>query len=106
MTTLTILDHEGDTTLTWDPQNPEETAAARDTVLDLKKQGYAFFLVDGNPADEVTAGQGTLIVRKLTAQEVLEPEPEPEPEPAALAGRPRKGRPRKQVIATRPISGG
>jgi len=108
LTTLTILGHEGDSTLTWNPQDPQEVAAARLTVLDLSKQGYAFFLVDGTPADAVTAGQGTLIVRKLTPEEVVEPPAEKPPPDAASPPRRRgrKGVPNNTVVATRPIAGG
>lgn len=113
MNTLTILDGSGDTTITWDHDDDAAREEARRTVADLKEKGYAFFLVDGSPADEVSAAAGKLIVRRLTAEEVTAPLPEPEPEatePGAVDEtsaliRPR-GRPRKQVVATRPIQGG
>lgn len=110
-TELIVLSHEGDTTITWDDGDEKAREEARQTVADLRRQGYSFFLVDGRPADEITAGGGTLIVRKLTADEVLAP-PQAEPgegEPAVepdQSTRPRKGRKPKQVVATRPVSGG
>ena len=110
MTELIILSHEGDTTLTWDDNDPAAREEMRQTVADLAVRGYSFFLTDGRPADAVTAGGGTLIVRKLRAEEVVEPPPpagEPEPAPADTAKRRgRKGVPRKTVVATRPIAGG
>lgn len=110
MNELIILSHEGDTTITWDDSDVKAREEARQTVTDLKARGYSFFLVAGRPADEIAAGGGTLIVRKLTAKEVIETgEPDPEtdePEVTAEPERKRKGRPRKQVIATRPIAGG
>lgn len=105
MNVLTILDHRGDTTLTWDHTNPREQEEARATVADLKSKGYSFFLVDGTPADPVGAGKGTLLVRRLTADEVLAP-PEPDPEKQAEVPARDLNRRRKAVVATRPISGG
>lgn len=108
MNELIILSHEGDTTITWDDSDTKAREEARQTIADLKAKGYSFFLIDGRPADEITAGGGTLIVRKLTAEEVVEP-PNDEPLatlPEAEPGHKRRGRPRKQVVATRPIAGG
>ena len=114
MHTLSILDRTGDTKLTWDPDNPGECASARETVAALKAQGYTFFLVDGKPADEVTAGGGTLVVRKLTADEVVAAEPEPpaQADPAKCrCGKPAGHRGRcpgvpRNVVAVRPVAGG
>jgi hypothetical protein len=135
MNTLSILNGKGDTKLTWDAADPEQCREARATVAELKRAGYLFFLVDGNPADEVTAGSGALIVRKLTAEEVVEepsalvPEIAEAVEPVKLVpgsvpgvcakcGRPRhRGRCRKaeieanvtpdrHVVGVRPVRGG
>lgn len=68
------LCHEGDIIIQWDTESPEEIAKARQAVLDLKNQGYEFFLADGSPApDEVSAGGGSLTVRRITVHEVLSP---------------------------------
>lgn len=113
MNTLSILDHTGDTCLTWDASDPASVESMRATVETLKQQGYSFFLVDGRPADAVTAGAGTLIIRKLQAQEVTEapeavaaPEPVPEPPAEPVEAPRRRGRPRKHVVAVRPMAGG
>lgn len=106
--TLSILGGNGDMKLTWDPANTDECEQTRKTVADLKAKGYGFFLVDNRIADEVEAGQGTLIVKKLTAEEVV---PEPVIEEAVAApkrrGRPPKAVPAAQnVVAIRPVMGG
>lgn len=108
MVELTILDGHGDTTLTWDHTDLEAREEIRRTVADLKAKGYIFFLVDGTPADEITAGAGALIVRRLTADQVVDVEPVQDVKPqAASQEQPKhRGRPRKNVIATRPVSGG
>jgi hypothetical protein len=121
MNTLTILDKTGDTKLTWDQTDPASCQKARDTVAALKAQGYSFFLVDGNPADEVTAGSGEIVVRKLAGDEVVvtvaepsesTPKPSESVEPGLCQcgkkqghrGRcPKTGR---SVVAVRPIAGG
>jgi hypothetical protein len=122
ITTLSILNGQGDQTITWDHSDPQQVAEARQTVAALAASGYTFFLVDGSPADPVDLGKGTLIVRKLTAAELTEvpaPEPAPPSEPAPEAKR--RGRPRKvpaapdtpgpelaerQAVAVRPLRGG
>ena len=114
MTTISILNGYGDTKLTWDASDPDQCAEIRQTVADLAAKGYIFFLVDGTPADAVTAGAGMLVVRKLTPAEVVpevEPEPEPETEPETPADKPRgkRGRPGKNaqnIVAARPVAGG
>ncbi len=110
---LTILNGRGDTRLTWNPADPTECAEVRKTIADLKVQGYTFFLVDGAPADEVTAGAGTLLVRRLTADEVVasesEPRPGASPDPETDPPAKRRGRPPKAVravVAVRPVQGG
>jgi hypothetical protein len=113
---LTVLDHTGHDTLTWDHDDEAGREKARQLVADLKKAGYAFFEVSGEPADEVSAGKGTLVVRKLTAEEVIalpqEEIPivaEPPAEQPKRRGRPRKDAsapPKREVVATRPIRGG
>ena len=112
--TLSILGSKGDTKLTWDPNDPASCDEARKMVADLKRLGFSFFLLDGRAADEINGGgNGQLVVRKLTAEEVVSP-PVPEPEPEVTSGdapQPkRRGRPPKakgqNVIATRPVAGG
>ena len=49
----------------------------RATVATMKAQGYAFFLIDGSPADEVAAGQGNLVVRRVEAEALLPAEAAP-----------------------------
>jgi hypothetical protein len=41
------LDHTGDSKTVWDPENPEEVAAARATFERLTKKGYRAFNVGG-----------------------------------------------------------
>jgi len=107
-TELIVLDHTGHESLTWDHDDAEDRERARQLIADLKAAGYSFFLVDGTPADEVTAGQGKLLVRKLTAEQVTEsPEQEsPAAEPEPKQQPKKRGRPRRQVVATRPMAGG
>lgn len=75
MNTLSILNGKGDTKLTWNPADPAECANARRTVADLQASGYIFFLVDATPDSLIEAGAGQLVVRRLTADEVVESEP-------------------------------
>jgi hypothetical protein len=114
-TILSILNGSGDTKVTWDHDNPEEVAQARQTVADLAALGYVFFLTDGTPADAVTAaGGGALIARKLAPDEVVAavaettlPADSPEtPERPKRRGRPPKVRPETNVVAARPLRGG
>jgi hypothetical protein len=124
--TIAILNGRGDTRLEWDPADPARCEEMRQMVADLKSRGYVFFLADGaTPADEVSAGAGTLLVRRVEADDVVDvaieaatrpapgPEPEPEPAPPAETGtgpdtKRRRGRPPKApaVVAVRPIQGG
>lgn len=104
--TLERLGAEGHLSLTWNPDDAAEVARAREEVLGLKKLGYAFFLIDGTPTDEVAGGKGQLEARRVGAEEVLAAA-------AALAaetgGAPkRRGRPPGQgrAVATRPMRGG
>lgn len=107
--TLSILGGKGDVKLTWDPNDPADCERARATVAELKLGGFAFFLTSGKPADEINGGgEGTLIVRKLTAEEVV-PEPSAESPPAPKRrGRPPKAKPAEgqNVVAVRPVRGG
>lgn len=115
-TTLSILTSKGDQELTWDPANPAEVTEARAAVLALKMAGWSFFLVDGTQApDEVSAGNGALRMRRVSAEELLAAEPqtpsvEPDqsleaqaaPVPAAPeAPRARRGR-RPRTVETQP----
>lgn len=108
-TNLSVLNSSGDMKITWDHSKPEECEMARQQVSLLKTQGYTFFLVDGQPIDEVSSGQGTLLVRKITVEELVESAKESEKEIAKK----RRGRPAKtpptpdqNVIAVRPLRGG
>lgn len=111
--TLSILGAKGDTKLTWNPDDPEDCERARQTVAALKASGFAFFLADNSPADEINGGgMGTLIVRKLTPEEVV-PESDPPADPTPDVPTPppkRRGRPPKNaaqnVVAVRPVQGG
>lgn len=105
-TTLSVLGRSGDMKLTWDHDDPAERDRIRAEIEILKSAGYSFFLVDGSPADEVAAGRGELIVRRLAAEEVLAPA---EPESAAEPQQKRRRRPPKSsrnVVAVRPMAGG
>lgn len=113
LTTLSVLDRSGDITLTWDHSDEAARENARKEVERLWKAGYSFFLADGSPVDAIAAGAGTLIVRRLDADEVVTP-PAPEPEsppaePPTDPPRKRRGRPSKadrHVVAVRPLAGG
>lgn len=106
---LSVLGGSGDIKITWDKSDPESIAKARAEVKRLREAGYLFFIVDGSPADEITAGNGELHARFATEEELLEPAPtEPEtqemPEPEAPKKRGRK--PKVNVIAVPPLRGG
>lgn len=104
---IEVLNGSGHLSLTWDSENPEEVAAVRAEVARLRAAGYSFFLTADQPADEVAAGGGRLLVRRIedpTAVPMDDPtEPPPatetEPNPA------RRGRPRK-TVAVQPMRGG
>lgn len=78
--TINVLGSRGHITLTWDPDDPEDVARARAEVETLRSAGYTFFLTEGAPADEVAAGRGQLLVRRLDdpVTELSEPVAEPE----------------------------
>jgi hypothetical protein len=42
---LCIMDHTGDTKTLWDPNSPDEVAAARRTFSDMKAKGYIAYRV-------------------------------------------------------------
>ena len=86
MNELSVLNESGDTQIKWSHDNPEEQAAARQQIADLKAAGYSFFLVTGDPADEVAAGAGELEMRRVEADEIvtLPAAPGPPPEPGTL----------------------
>lgn len=44
---LAVLDHTGDTRIEWDPDKPDEVAAARTMFADLKDKRYLAYRVDG-----------------------------------------------------------
>ena len=109
-TILSVLCSRGDLKLTWDHDDPESREKARAEVAALQEQGYSFFLTSGEPADSVQAGQGELVVKRLTADEVIEPPSKPvEVEAEAAEETPKKrGRPKgvRSVVAVRPLRGG
>ena len=73
MHSLDVLNSGGHLTLTWDPEKDDETKTARDMVEKLRAEGYAFFVVAGNPGDdEVEQGNGMIIVRRI--EDPTEPE--------------------------------
>lgn len=118
LTLLSVLDCTGDLTITWDHSDAAQREDARKEVERLKSLGYSFFLAGGSPADEIAAGGGMLIVRRLDAEEVVQadereaPAADPAPaDPPADPPRKRRGRPRKDaadrhVVAVRPLAGG
>lgn len=65
MDTLEVLDSSGHLTLTWDPSDPEQVQKAKEEVEQLRAAGYSFFAVVEATGDEVAAGNGTLIVRRV-----------------------------------------
>ena len=101
---IAILNSSGDLRLTWDPSSLEEVLRARDEVQHLKAQGYSFFIVDGQAADEVAAGRGELAFRRTDEPLTETPVSDPAPEPGAETNR-RRGRPPK-AIAIPPMRGG
>jgi hypothetical protein len=48
MSVLSILGTEGDTTLTWNRENPVEIKTAEDKFLALQKEGYLAFRLEEN----------------------------------------------------------
>lgn len=86
--TLSILNGSGDTKLSWDPASPADVAQAREQVAALKEKGYQFFLTRGTQPDEVEAGLGELLVRRIE-DPVAEPQAEGE-----------------RAVGVRPMAGG
>jgi hypothetical protein len=103
---LEVLNGEGHLTLTWDPAIPAEVAKARDEVERLRAAGYSFFAVVGSKgADEVEAGNGTLLVERI-ADPIRPPPAVPAKKPQ---GRPPKNpppEPDRRTVAVRPMAGG
>lgn len=107
--TLEVLDSSGHLTLTWDPSDPEQVRKAREEVERLRAAGYTFFAVVGaTGADEVEAGNGTLIVQRVESPFSALPAQAPSKPPKK--GRPSKVAPTQQpptrTIAMRPMKGG
>lgn len=110
---LEVLGRQGHLTLTWDEADPAAVAEARAEVARLRDAGYAFFLVDDTPADEVAAGRGTLRCRRVDAPPGLDvvapPDPPVEPEASEPPVNPRRGRAlphTTRTVAVRPQAGG
>jgi hypothetical protein len=51
--TLNILDHTGDTELTWDHDRDVEVRAAREMFASLKKKGYLAYRVHGDDREVI-----------------------------------------------------
>lgn len=68
MNEIAVLCSQGDLKITWDPSDDAEVAGARAEVAKLKEMGYSFFVADGQPADEVSAGGGELTFRRVEAE--------------------------------------
>lgn len=112
--TLEVLNGSGHLTLSWNPEDPDEVARARETVNHLKSQGYTFFVVAGSVGDDaVEQGAGRIIVDRI--EDPTAPPLTIAPEaPASLAleasetpkvTTPPKGKGRRHV-AVRPMAGG
>lgn len=107
METISVLGPSGHVEIKWDAENEAEREEARRAVADLKRQGYSFFLVDGTPADEVTAGGGHLVVRRLEAAEVVEAATDEAAEKEGEVTTPKRGRkPGGKVVAIPAMRGG
>lgn len=107
--TVSVLGRAGDLKLTWDHASEPDRARAREELDRLEAAGYSFFLTDDSPADAVTAGAGTLLVRRTTAAELTQPDETPADEatlPPETPAPKRRGRPPKQAVAVRPLQGG
>jgi len=113
MTILSILDSSGDTKLTWQHDDPKSVADARKNITDLKAAGYSFFIADGTPADEVTAGAGELEFRRVDVEELVADTPAvPERTVAQIdaesqtVDKKKAGRPARQAVAVPRQQGG
>lgn len=62
---IAVLNSSGDLKITWDPEDADAVANAREEVAGLRAMGYSFFIADGSPADEVAAGRGELTFRRV-----------------------------------------
>lgn len=49
---LSIMNHTGDTKVVWDPDNPDEVAAAKIQFDTLKGKGFAAFRVQGPKGEQ------------------------------------------------------
>lgn len=49
---MRVLDVTGDTTLSWDPEKPEEVTTARRAFDDLRAKGFGAFRVDSGKRGE------------------------------------------------------
>src|SRR5579872_6356244 len=105
MNYFTVLDHSGDFELRWEHNDLSAREDARKAIADLKAQVNGFFLVTGDPIDEVSVGAGALNVRRIDPEQLTEvAAPE---EPAGEPVRGKRGRPAgDKAIAVRPMAGG
>lgn len=116
---IQVMDSTGHTTLEWTTGDAGEEARMRELVATMQQAGYTFFVVDGAPADAVSAGGGKLIVRRLedpvaemnaeasslNSETVAVNNDATESEPRRR-GRPRKQQPATEAVAVRRMAGG
>lgn len=103
---LEVLNGSGHLVLTWNPSVPEEVEKARAEVESLKAAGYTFYAVVGAQGDEIEAGDGQLIVERVSTPIRLLP-------PVGGVPKGKKGRKPKEVkptgvrhVAVRQMQGG
>jgi hypothetical protein len=48
VSTLSVLDHTGDTRIEWDADNHHEVAAAREMFAKMKEKGYLAYRLDAS----------------------------------------------------------
>lgn len=108
---LEILGEQGHTSITWNPDNPDEVEHARQEFQKLKDAGFLLFTID--EVDDLPVEAGRVMAELISAPAVV---PATSPEPVSLP--PKKGRQRKgtqaaafvptapRTVAVRPMRGG
>lgn len=107
--TIQVLNGRGHLTLEWNPEDPQEAAGIRAEVENLKAAGYSFWLTEDAPADEVAAGRGKLLVKRIEdpVKELTAPDDDGDlPYEAPAVTSKRRGRPPREAVAVRPQRGG